>query len=422
MDTEVVTIEYWYILFSTNCKSHAWYVKHDEAKYIFYCEKVKLAIQSKCPELKVNENIKDKTISDIFNSNPKSFLAYGNGFPRIATFEIYFRGKIIYSKLKERKWPNPIAAAEKLRNILDGVEISNKQIKKVPTEIKKTKDSSQLRSRSVRNLTVLRNEKLAKRNHLIKTYSQIFKQKEFKTKPNHLADEIKEEEEKFIRKQNSSDLVIKTVNEKIITPTQSEQKKYYSNDSDGLTNGESYIKHDNSNKEDEESDNKSSLKEANSGDINPKINLDDAEENKLDDGIKDQEDDKIEKDKSEKHEDDKIEKDKSEKHEDEEKVVRENFSRYNVTRTYEIRLKAGVENFKKFPVNNQNDEDMNIYVVTSDPNVLKVTNNELLVPSGSKSVIKFSLFSLNPDNKALYLLLKNNGEFLDFYEFKVQFS
>lgn len=281
-------------------------------------------------------------------------------------------------------------------------------MKKVPIEIRKTQGSSCIRSISVKNLAALNRERSAKRNHLIKTYSQIFTQKDHKTKPKQIINEIKEEEN-VTRKEKPSDLVIKpVVYEKKITPTQLAQEKCYSSDSDGLTNGESYMKNEHSNKEDDECDHKFPIKESDLPD-NLKQNLYHDEENKLDVEIKNQEDDKIDDG-------------KSAKYENEVKVERDDFSRYTISRTYEIKLKAGIENPKKFPVNNQNDKDMNIYLATSDPCVLKFTSNELLVPAGTKGVIKFSLFSPNPDNKTLYLLLKNNGEFLDFYEFKIQFS
>ena len=50
-------------------------------------------------------------------------------FPRIGSFEVLFRGKLIFSKLKTGRWPNPLKIAEEIRNIIDGIVVFQNQIK-----------------------------------------------------------------------------------------------------------------------------------------------------------------------------------------------------------------------------------------------------------------------------------------------------
>ena len=84
-----------------NCKSHGWCTSHDETKYLNYCEKIKISLESSCPEVSTISNSKLRSLNHFFNSHLSKNLHQKGSFPRLGTFEIYFRGQIIFSKLNE---------------------------------------------------------------------------------------------------------------------------------------------------------------------------------------------------------------------------------------------------------------------------------------------------------------------------------
>jgi hypothetical protein len=44
-------------------------------------------------------------------------------FPRLGSFEVLFRNKVVFSKLSTGRWPNPMKIAEDIRNVIDGIVV-----------------------------------------------------------------------------------------------------------------------------------------------------------------------------------------------------------------------------------------------------------------------------------------------------------
>ena len=82
-------------------------------------EKVRSAIESECPEVVVLENEQHPSIKPILSQKPDRMPNPNLKFPKTGSFEVYFRGKVIFSKLKTGMWPNPLTVANSARNLLD---------------------------------------------------------------------------------------------------------------------------------------------------------------------------------------------------------------------------------------------------------------------------------------------------------------
>ncbi|CAG9313168.1 unnamed protein product [Blepharisma stoltei] len=105
-----------------NCKAHDWCTKHEEAKYTSFYEKTRAEIESQCPEVIVHENYEHPMLRQILEASSKRSPFPKPSFPRMGSFEVYFRGQVISSKLQSGVWPHPGAVASKIREILDGVQ------------------------------------------------------------------------------------------------------------------------------------------------------------------------------------------------------------------------------------------------------------------------------------------------------------
>ena len=124
-ENEVVYVEH-----CVNCSSHNWCTNHDEEKYKDYFAKCQTSIQNVCPEIIVKSNVMPLITEEnnsSFMINPLSFKSH---FPRIGSFEIYFRGKYIFSKLSSMKWPNPSQISEKIYEIIEHPHSEAKKIDK----------------------------------------------------------------------------------------------------------------------------------------------------------------------------------------------------------------------------------------------------------------------------------------------------
>lgn len=107
-----------YIEHCLNCSSHAWCTKHDESKYISYFESCKKSIKDLCPELEIIQNqIPVHLISKFSTTDSKSWERKMN-FPRLGSFEVYFKNKTIFSKLESGAWPQATILASKLKELL----------------------------------------------------------------------------------------------------------------------------------------------------------------------------------------------------------------------------------------------------------------------------------------------------------------
>lgn len=72
-----------------------------------------------------------------------------SNFPRLGTFEVYFRGQRVFSKLLEGRWPNSNIIAGKIRNIIDGVVVVQKG--DLRNEYEPRAFTANARSRSAKN-------------------------------------------------------------------------------------------------------------------------------------------------------------------------------------------------------------------------------------------------------------------------------
>jgi hypothetical protein len=83
-----------------NCIDHSYCTHHKENKYKEYMSTLKAQIEKLNPEIYVSKNGKVET-------------------PRIGALEVVYKNQVIYSKLKEMKWPNSELVAKTIRSIID---------------------------------------------------------------------------------------------------------------------------------------------------------------------------------------------------------------------------------------------------------------------------------------------------------------
>lgn len=72
------------------CALHAWCTKHDETKYRHYYHSLKSRLALRAPNLTVCKNLTKSGVAII---------------PRVGAFEVKFREKTVFSKLKTGSWP-----------------------------------------------------------------------------------------------------------------------------------------------------------------------------------------------------------------------------------------------------------------------------------------------------------------------------
>lgn len=138
-----------YIEHCIGCNSHKWCTNHDESKYTAYFSSCKTAILRNCPHVTVVENQVPLGFQNKFITG-ETISQFGKfHFPRIGSFEVYFRGALIFSKIQSMKWPLPINIANKIREVQDTPEVApgKKKIKSkrlksaLPVKKRKSKKS-----------------------------------------------------------------------------------------------------------------------------------------------------------------------------------------------------------------------------------------------------------------------------------------
>ena len=125
-----------YIEHCVGCNGHKWCTNHDEAKYATYFSSCKTAILRICPQVTVVENqvplgFQNKFITDSTISQFGKFH-----FPRIGSFEVYFRGVLVFSKIQSMKWPLPINVANKVKDMQETPSNNNTKKKFKPKRLK----------------------------------------------------------------------------------------------------------------------------------------------------------------------------------------------------------------------------------------------------------------------------------------------
>ena len=108
-----------YIEHCISCKSHTWCTNHDEEKYKEYFTRCQASISRTCYNVTVVENVVPEGFTDQFITDPNTSKPGKFHFPRIGSFEVYFRGVRIFSKIESMKWPYATKVAEKIKEIQD---------------------------------------------------------------------------------------------------------------------------------------------------------------------------------------------------------------------------------------------------------------------------------------------------------------
>lgn len=106
-----------------NCKSHTWNTRHDENKYLDYFNKVSQAIVERIPHAITMRNQIPKAYLpfDLYCNlipNADQDCATFSQVPRTGSFEVSFKGHLIFSKLQGGYWPNVELCANKCAQII----------------------------------------------------------------------------------------------------------------------------------------------------------------------------------------------------------------------------------------------------------------------------------------------------------------
>ncbi|OMJ81809.1 hypothetical protein SteCoe_17628 [Stentor coeruleus] len=139
-DLEKVFIEH-----CIGCKTHQWCTNHDEDKYIHYFTMCKNIITRTCSRVTVSQNEVPLGFQDKFVSDPNISHFGRYHFPRIGAFEVYFRGKVIFSKIESMKWPHPGKVAEKIKEIQEAPP--QKNLKKKVVKAKRIKSAMPIKKK-----------------------------------------------------------------------------------------------------------------------------------------------------------------------------------------------------------------------------------------------------------------------------------
>lgn len=123
-----------------NCPSHNWCTKHDESKYLSYYESCKKHIKDLIPELEIIQNqIPVHLVSKFTTSDPRPWEGK-MAFPRLGSFEVYYKNKTVFSKLESGAWPQPSVLASKLNELIHAPklpQIVKEKPNKLPASRKK---------------------------------------------------------------------------------------------------------------------------------------------------------------------------------------------------------------------------------------------------------------------------------------------
>jgi hypothetical protein len=122
-----------YIEHCTGCESHQWCTYHKSEKYTNYLAMVKDAINKQIPDCIIIENDlpseKSRYLSKKYDKVNNQYIikyktkkGYTSEFPRVGAFEVYFKHKTVFSKLKTSMWPTSETLATKLEAIITNME------------------------------------------------------------------------------------------------------------------------------------------------------------------------------------------------------------------------------------------------------------------------------------------------------------
>jgi hypothetical protein len=141
-----------YIEHCQNCSSHSWCTNHDESKYKSYFDTCKQKISEVCPELETLSNQIPIYFSTKFSTSESRPWEGRLSFPRIGSFEVYFKSKVIFSKLETGLWPQATLIASKIQETLHKPVLPQilKENQKIQRKRGKVRDSRSNDSKSTR--------------------------------------------------------------------------------------------------------------------------------------------------------------------------------------------------------------------------------------------------------------------------------
>ena len=423
-----------------------------EAKYQAYYEKLKISIESTCPEVLIVENVNSESISQFLCTNYSKNFSIKNTFPRLGSFEVYFRGQLIYSKLCEGKWPNPLQVANKIRNVIDGINVMKRSETQQHISPQRAVTANPAMHRSAKALNPKKSDIDSKSKFLnsevnfhnssqkaeISVKNEEFPMKkresvnneEFSTKKG----EFSVNYEEFPRKKdefsvNSQEVPRKkeqfSVNSEEI-PTKEElslkKEEFYVKKEDLTKKQENPVDISINQPEKEEKNNeiieKMNKESRESEELLKKIqnNLKD-EESKFNDLItnkteilnlnseeKKETTDPTQFIKSDEKANESSIHDK--KSDDKSLQAEKIIQNFEPTQSFSLSLQRGVETLKKIPIFNESEVEKIYSLVASDENAIKLVVGEITIPPNSKGLIKFTC-SANNTNNLVYILVKN---------------
>lgn len=128
-----------YIEYCVFCSKHRWCTYHNEEKYTRYYRECCSSITAKCPEVEVCANLIPPNYQTCFAKEGQPWRGV-HSFPRIGAFEVYFRGRVLFSKLESRVWPNPSLVGQTIWDL-----VSNKTQVKTLKTVKTVKTMKKIR-------------------------------------------------------------------------------------------------------------------------------------------------------------------------------------------------------------------------------------------------------------------------------------
>lgn len=349
---------------------------------------MKAAVETACPEVTAIANIKDNSIAPHLASSNFSKIPYlKNSFPRIGSFEVYFRGKVVYSKLNKGRWPSALTIANQIRNILDGIVLITSN--PIQENYKRT-GTYVFRSSSAKNIKLRKNKSETRnKKQFMKTTSQALmvesKDTEVKdqdmnvrttenyVKNNFFFDPTNEKEATDgCVKENETPLLpaIQKTSSALFEESKSKEpeKNFLAPGSQVSPTSEMFKTLEASFPTHEPPETTAKVPEGS----NPSIDI-------------------------------------------------ERFKEFPVTKSYTISLEQGAEVFKRIPILNDTDAAMDIQAEVSDPDAVKLSNPQFAVPAKSKGLLKFQCITTTKANKKVYILVQTNNIVTDCYELVLEY-
>ena len=108
-----------YIEFCINCSQHLWCSWHKEERYLQFFQMTSDAIKRVNPQVQVFANVvppemRDKFYTDQDNREDPIGALGKTKWPRIGAFEVYYKGKLLSSKLASKTWPSCATVAARV--------------------------------------------------------------------------------------------------------------------------------------------------------------------------------------------------------------------------------------------------------------------------------------------------------------------